>query len=585
MGQMKKKFQSGAATQYISRKKACKRLQLSLADFRRLCIFKGIYPRQPENKKKVNKGSTSNKTFYFLKDIQYMMHEPIINKFREYKIFARKLRKAEARDDKTRAAAIREGRPTHTLDHIVLERYPSLDAAIGDLDDALNLNFLFARLPKSGRIYVETIELCRRLTVEFMHYVMMTRSLSKVFISIKGYYYQADIMGHKVTWIVAHPNPHAHPTDVDFKVMSSFTEISSTMLGFALYGLYQKANLFYPPKLNLKTITNQASNNDDEEFYCDKEEMASETVNSLNAALTRACPVEDDDNDELDEELEILKKENPDASEKDYVEKQAEAKAFKKLFEGKKVFISREVPREPFVFMIRSFGGEVSWPKTVGIGSTFDESDPTITHHLVDRPNPKMDHGDGHRKYVQPQWVADCVNARVLISERDYMPGMKLPAHCSPFADESEGMHIPLERQRIIDMQKGNLNLGDDEEKDLSESEEEEDSDEEDVDEEEVEKAEEDEKETEKQTSSGSSKKDVVIQEAPKDTHKNSRADKVSAEDLRLAKKQMSKKTKKLYGRIMYSERRKARQAEELKNKRKAIDEAAKQDKKKRKKN
>ena len=45
----------------------------------------------------------------------------------------------------------------------------------------------------------------------------------------------------------------------------------------------------------------------------------------------------------------------------------------------------------------RSFGGEVSWPKTVGIGSTFDESDPTITHHLVDRPNPKMDHDDGHR--------------------------------------------------------------------------------------------------------------------------------------------------------------------------------------------
>ena len=76
-------------------------------------------------------------------------------------------------------------------------------------------------------------------------------------------------------------------------------------------------------------------------------------MNSLNAVLTRACPVEDDDNDELDEELEILKKENPDASEKDYVEKQAEAKAFKKLFEGKKVFISREVPREPFVFMIR----------------------------------------------------------------------------------------------------------------------------------------------------------------------------------------------------------------------------------------
>merc|ERR1711967_136945 len=99
--------------------------------------------------------------------------------------------------------------------------------------------------------------------------------------------------------------------------------------------------------------------------------------------------------------------------------------------------------------------------------------------------------------------------------------------------------------------QKGNLNLGDDEEKDLSESEE-------------------DEKETEKESRSGSSKKDVVIQEAPKDTHKNSRADKVSAEDLRLAKKQMGKKAKKLYAKIKYGKDRKARQAEELKNKRKA---------------
>jgi len=34
----------------------------------------------------VNKGSTTNKTFYFLKDIQFLMHEPIINKFREYKV-------------------------------------------------------------------------------------------------------------------------------------------------------------------------------------------------------------------------------------------------------------------------------------------------------------------------------------------------------------------------------------------------------------------------------------------------------------------------------------------------------------------
>lgn len=40
---MKKKYQAGEATQYISRKHARKRLQLTLADFRRLCILKGLW--------------------------------------------------------------------------------------------------------------------------------------------------------------------------------------------------------------------------------------------------------------------------------------------------------------------------------------------------------------------------------------------------------------------------------------------------------------------------------------------------------------------------------------------------------------
>lgn len=58
----------------------------------------------------------------------------------------------------------------------------------------------------------------------------------------------------------------------------------------------------------------------------------------------------------------------------------------KTLFKGKKFFINREVPREPLVFIIRCFGGEVSWDKLLFIGSTFDEKDETITHQIVDRP-------------------------------------------------------------------------------------------------------------------------------------------------------------------------------------------------------
>lgn len=54
--------------------------------FRRLCIIKGIYPHEPKHKKKVNKGSTAPRTFYLLKDIRFLLHEPIVRKFRDYKV-------------------------------------------------------------------------------------------------------------------------------------------------------------------------------------------------------------------------------------------------------------------------------------------------------------------------------------------------------------------------------------------------------------------------------------------------------------------------------------------------------------------
>jgi pescadillo protein len=43
---------------------------------------------------------------------------------------------------------------------------------------------------------------CKRLTVEFMHYVIESRSLRKVFLSIKGIYYQAEVEGQTITWVV-----------------------------------------------------------------------------------------------------------------------------------------------------------------------------------------------------------------------------------------------------------------------------------------------------------------------------------------------------------------------------------------------
>ena len=113
---------AGAATNYITRNQAIKKLQISLADFRRLCILKGIYPRDPKNRKKANKGSTAPRTFYYTKDVAYLMHEPVLWKFREHKAFIKKLKKAEGKGQASKVQTLKDHKPVYTLDHIVRER-------------------------------------------------------------------------------------------------------------------------------------------------------------------------------------------------------------------------------------------------------------------------------------------------------------------------------------------------------------------------------------------------------------------------------------------------------------------------------
>lgn len=55
---------------------------------------------------------------------------------------------------------------------------------------------------------------------------------------------------------------------------------------------------------------------------------------------------------------------------------------------------------------------------------------------VVDRP------AQGHRfmgrEYVQPQWVFDSLNWRVLVDARLYAPGRAPPPHLSPFANPKD---------------------------------------------------------------------------------------------------------------------------------------------------
>uniref|UniRef100_A0A4W6GAU4 Pescadillo homolog n=1 Tax=Lates calcarifer TaxID=8187 RepID=A0A4W6GAU4_LATCA len=535
-GLQKKKFERGSATNYITRNKARKKLQLSLPDFRRLCILKGIYPHEPKHKKKVNKGSTAPRTFYLVKDIRFLLHEPIVGKFRDYKVFVRKLKKAYGKTEWSAVERLRENKPTYKLDHIIKERYPSFIDALRDIDDALCMCFLFSTFARTGKCHVQTIQLCRRLTVEWMNYVIAARALRKVFISIKGIYYQAEVMGQPITWLVPYQFSHDHPTDVDYRVMT--LKISQ-----GLFSIYK--------------------------------------LSALSASLARVVSTAEEEEAELDQFPEDMEK--MEAREKE--QKQQEAQ--KKLFEGLKFFLNREVPRESLAFVIRCFGGEVSWDKSVCIGSTYEVTDETITHQIVDRPN--IDQQYINRYYIQPQWVYDCVNAKIILPVEDYFLGVTLPPHLSPFVEEKEGDYVPPEKMKIMALQRGEKPANEEEEEgeeeeEEGEDEEEEEDDDNDDDEEDDEEEEAEEKNLKKMEEQRSQGKSLQVKVTPGKVKVENPArleQEEKAEEKRLAIMMMKKKEKYLYDKIMFGKKRKTREANKLAAKRKAYDDAEKAKKKK----
>ncbi|CAG8511920.1 10580_t:CDS:2 [Ambispora gerdemannii] len=512
MGKLKKKGQSGAAINYITRNQALKKLQVTLADFRRICILKGIYPRQPKNKKKANKGSTAPATFYYTKDIQYLLHEPVLKKFREYKIFVRKLSKALGKRQIGVAQNLEKNKPVYTLDHIIKERYPSFIEALRDLDDALCMLFLFSTFPATDKIKNETVDNCRRLSSEFQHYVMHTRSLRKTFLSIKGIYYQAEIKGQTINWIVPYQFSQQVPDDVDFRVMLTFLEFYQTLVGFINYKLFTDINLLYPPKFDkekddeaagldayLIESTNISANifdqskkpektnndnHDDDGNETDdvKKELTQkkEWEKRLKTLAQKITEIKVQDvksaaaETQTDDSQTAVINSNKNQLIDDFDEQQSNGKStstaenkqvttttsttkmftyydihsasmaeseFQQLFSKCIFYLSREVPRYSLEFVIRAFGGQVSWDPTVGGGSLFDETNEIITHQVCDRPSQK--HQFLSRVYIQPQWVYDCVNARKLLTTEPYQPGELLPPHLSPFVEHKEGDYIP----------------------------------------------------------------------------------------------------------------------------------------------
>ncbi|CEP60588.1 mRNA-binding ribosome synthesis protein NOP7 LALA0_S01e14334g [Lachancea lanzarotensis] len=585
---IKKKNVSGNARNFVTRSQAVRKLQISLADFRRLCIFKGIYPREPRNKKKANKGSTAPTTFYYFKDIQYLMHEPVLERFREHKTFAKKLTKALGRGEVSAAKRLETNHTTYKLDNIIKERYPSFSDALGDIDDALNMLFLFANLPASDQVSARVTQDAQTICNQWLAYVSRERAVRKVFVSIKGVYYQASVKGEDVRWLVPYKFPENVPSDVDFRIMLTFLEFYSTLMHFVLFKLYTDSGLSYPPKLDLtknKIIGGLSaylleSNEESSTLAAPQLSENSSEVKALDSsALSSALKAdnvqdgsgqghdEEDDEEAADENNALDTFEDNNKNKGDILVQPGEYDSpAATLFSDFVFYISREVPVDILEFLILSCGGSVICEAALDqLDSVKDIDLSKVTHQIVDRP--VLKNKVVSRTYLQPQWVFDSINKGELLSVNKYLPGEALPPHLSPWGDA--GGYDP-EAEPVEGESEG--------EDDVEEEVEEENSSVEDGLDAEADADEESDEDLEVQKELELEAKGIPYSDA-KDQEKDEKKPKKSAkrkvteeeEEKDLKTIMMSNKQRKLYKKMKYSNEKKDDRVEKLKQKKKAI--------------
>ncbi|CAN0913590.1 Pescadillo homolog [Linum grandiflorum] len=435
------KKKEGNAARYMTRSQAIKQLQVNLNVFRKLCILKGVFPREPKKKIRGN-----NQTYYHVKDIAFIQHEPLLEKLREQRAYERKIHKALAKKNEDLATRLRTREPTYTLDNLIRERYPKFVDALRDLDDCLSMVHLFAALPAVERLKIDVVRVhsCRRLTHEWQAYVARCHKLRKVFVSVKGIYYQAELEGQKITWLTPHALQQVLPDNVNFSVMLTFLEFYETLLAFVNFKLYHSINVKYPPILDprledlaadLYALTRYMGGNSKHiiEEHKDSESSKPEQTEGLKESELRLSQLQHQlPSNEPGALMHLIEEDT------EYDDDDPDTKECRKLFKNMKFYLSREVPRESLLFVIPAFGGVVSWE---GDGAPFTKDDQSITHQIVDRPT--QDHKFFSREYIQPQWIYDCVNARIILPTDIYMVGRVPPPHLSPFVDNEAEGYIP----------------------------------------------------------------------------------------------------------------------------------------------
>ncbi|KAG9393931.1 26S proteasome subunit P45 new pescadillo-like protein [Carpediemonas membranifera] len=403
------KKQEKRHSSYMTRNQALKYLQLSLSDFRRLCILKGIFPRDPPHIKE----KVIGKTYYLTTDIQWLANEPLMDKFRSIKAHLKKVARFDARKETEHADQLADAMPRYTLDHLIRERYPSFHDALRDMSDALNMVHLFATMYSSDNVQNKMIMTCQRLSREWQAYVASTKILTKSFVSIRGVYMQVDLDGTPITWVMPHEFSQEQTDEVDYRVMETFLEFYTTLAGFVLYRLYTRRGVAYPPAVDAEKDKNGAwldaitlaAPTDSADDATDAEADRTRTVELLGS-------MDPEDPQYAPQLLQLLENE-------DTVQLPG-------LLNGMEFFLSRGVPTKPVALAIRACGGTVV-------------SEPTERSTVVsERPDTP--------ESILPQWVFDSINFRMRMPFDEYSNGQAAPPHLSPFEDFTSGTsitHVP----------------------------------------------------------------------------------------------------------------------------------------------
>nr|XP_027202129.1 pescadillo homolog [Dermatophagoides pteronyssinus] len=212
----------GNASNFISRRKCLSKLGVTLSQFRMLCILKGVYPKVP-NTSKLDK----NKIYYSKKDIKLLSNDQLIDQLNGQRIIAKRIKKYIAQCDLTKARIASDLKEPLSITHILVERYPTLVSALKDLDDALSFIALFSILTVDvdAGIDGETLNECKNIINNFFLFVSKSKCLTRTFVSVKGIYYEVEILNQKILWLHPHELPQSVPELIDMRVMSCYTEL------------------------------------------------------------------------------------------------------------------------------------------------------------------------------------------------------------------------------------------------------------------------------------------------------------------------------------------------------------------------